>query len=106
MLKSNRKILLRQGLEKWGDKCYNTRKNAEARGVYRHFCAVFKHNVSYVIIQTKIRDAKYSSVFLCRKTWLVHVIIKAKMRKFEASIFVPYSNITSVKLYYKKNTEA
>ena len=35
--------------------CYNRSGNAEARSIYGHFRALFKHNDSYVIIKAEMR---------------------------------------------------
>ena len=44
--------------------CYNRSGNAEARSIYGHFRALFKHCVSDVIIEVKIRRHEvFASIF-------------------------------------------
>jgi len=52
--------------------------NAEARSSYQHFRALFKHNVSYVIIEAKIcKRRALSNIFALNLTAFFYIIMIA-----------------------------
>ena len=59
--------------------CYNRSGNAEARSIYGHFRALFKHSASDVIIEAEMRKHEvFIDIFALHSNIVARVIIKAK----------------------------